>query len=183
MNFPAQTAVETKEQQTPVEAGVKEPVIPEKKDDFDSRFAALAKKERMIRDRESRYKSEFEPKLNEFNKLNTIKERAKQRDPYAIREALDYLGLSADDINEVLLTNPATPKDPEVLAIRKQLEEMQKEKNARLKEDNERKVQENIKSFKSDINKGIKANLEKYELCNLYDEAAVELASQFCEEH
>lgn len=164
-----------------IETPIEKPVV--KTDDFDSRFAALAKKERLIRDRESKFKSEFEPKMSEFNRLNGIKERAKQKDPYAIREALDYLGLSHDELNEVMLTHNPVQKDPEVLAIRQQLEEMKKERDRMLEEQSKRQVEENIKSFKSDIAKGMKADLEKYELCNLYDQDATDLAFQICEEH
>ena len=173
---------QTAQAELKTEPQVNTPVV-DKKDDFDSRFAALAKKERMIRDRESRFKTEFEPKMDDFNKFNSIRERAKQRDPYAIKEMLDSIGLSTDDLSEIMLSQPSVPKDPEVLEIRKQLEELRKEKERYTEEQNKRQVEENIKSFKSDIEKNIKADMDKYELCNLYSEDAIQLVYQVCEDH
>jgi hypothetical protein len=165
--------------------------------DFATKYAAMAKKEKQIREREMMWKKEkeeFSPKVQEFEKINGVRERVKTRDPKAIKEALELLGLSASDVSTMALSHEEFQTDPEIERIkrefdlnRKEIEDLKKYKQQkedeelRTKEDSEYK--ESIGVLKTKIDETIKSNLDKFDLCSCLNDDIVDMVLDIGNDH
>jgi hypothetical protein len=148
--------------------------------DFSKGFAALARKEKMLRDKEESWKKErdtFKPKVDEYDKISDIIGKAKSKDPASIKAALEILGLSAGEISQMALMDPSMNEDPQLLEIkrgneqiRKELEELKAYRAEKLKEEEDQKMsretETNLNAMKAQVDGIIKANLDKFDLCS-----------------
>lgn len=148
--------------------------------DFSKGFAALAKKEKMLQEKERVWKTEretFSNKAIEYDKINDIMSRVKTRDPAAIKAALNVLGLSAGDVSQMALTDPLLNDDPQLFKLKQQMDEDRKEllelKAYRERKDNEEKeraenqqYEGSLGSLKTTISDMVKADADKYDLCS-----------------
>jgi hypothetical protein len=148
--------------------------------DFSKGFAALARKEKMLRDKEESWKKErdtFKPKVDEYDKISDIIGKAKSKDPASIKAALEILGLSAGEISQMALMDPTMNEDPQLLEIkrgneqiRKELEELKTYRAEKLKEEEDQKMSKetetNLNAMKAQVDGIIKANLDKFDLCS-----------------
>jgi hypothetical protein len=131
--------------------------------DFSKGFAALARKEKMLRDKEESWKKErdtFKPKVDEYDKISDIIGKAKSKDPASIKAALEILGLSAGEISQMALMDPTMTE----------LEELKTYRAEKLKEEEDQKMSKetetNLNAMKAQVDGIIKANLDKFDLCS-----------------
>lgn len=148
--------------------------------DFSKGFAALARKEKMLRDKEESWKKEretFKPKVDEYEKISEIIGKAKSKDPSSIKAALEILGLSAGEIAQMSLNDPSMQEDPQLLEIKRGTEELRKElaelkayRDQKTKEEEEAKsskeYENSLSSMKTQVDGILKTNAEKYDLCS-----------------
>lgn len=178
------------------------PIEPEKKPeqpatDFSKGFAALARKEKMLREKEESWKKEretFKPKVDEYDKLSEIIGKAKSKDPASVKAALEILGLSAGEISQMALSDPSLNEDPQLLEIKRGTEEMRREL-AELKAFREQKINEekaaaeakeyegSIASMKTQLDDILKASPEKYDLCSCLGDDLVEAVLEIGDDH
>ncbi len=165
--------------------------------DYSKHFAALARKERQLRDRENLWKQEkesFKPKIEGFERFNNLFSQAKTKDPKAIKEALDVLGLSAADISEVALNNAEFQEDPKIAEMRSGYEQMKKEleelKGYRTKKEQEeieakesQQFNEIMGTLKSKVKELFDSNPEKYDLCSCLGEDLYGQILEYGDEH
>ena len=167
------------------------------KTDFSKSFAALAAKERKIREREMAWKQErdqIKPKVDEFEKINGLRERTRTKDPQAIKEALSILGISASDVSELALRDPEIQKDPETLKIletletyKTKIEELEKYKNDKLEEEKNKELEKNhssaIESLKKDTLKIVEENPDKFDLCKCLGDDLLDMVLEIGDSH
>ena len=193
-NLGAQT-----DKQTPPPAGnaAGVPAQDNKQVDFATKFAAMARKEKQIRERENLWKKEkeeFSPKVQEFDRINGLRERAKTKDPAAVKEALELLGLSAADISQMALNHNDFQGDPELEKMRrdfdltrKEIEDLKKYKDQKENEEKNRQEEtqykEAIGMLKTKVDEAIKGNLEKFDLCSCLGDDIVDLVLEIGDTH
>lgn len=192
---PAQEPQTTPADQTP--AQTKPESTPEGKMDFSKGFAALARKERHLRDRENAWKTErdtFKPKVDEYEKLNNIVSQARTKDPKAIKAALEVLGLSAGDVSQLALTDPDLQEDPKIYEIRQKYEALEKEladlKGFKTKKEQEeaaaleeKEYSSSMGALKSAVDEMLKSNIEKYDLCSCMGDEVYDLVLEIGDQH
>ena len=151
-------------------------VEPKKEDDdkFAARFAALARKERMVNQKiQEAKKSEAE-----LNAYRQARELAKI-DP---DKALETLGLNFTDLAQRKITGKAPEKDP-----LKELSTKQDEIDRKLKEIGDRELsqkrEQEKRTFINRIEDSAKANKEKFELVNHFGKEAIDLAYNVIENY
>ena len=162
-------------------------------DKFASKFAALSRKEKALRDKEAEYESKFEEmerRLAEYeNKSQEPEvdwEQLLRRDPL---KALEEVGLGYDKLTELALNDGKLTPDMQLAAMREEIENDYRRKFEELegrlteKEQAEQEayynsVQEN---FQNEISNFVEQNQDKYELIEASD--ANELVFDVIEEH
>lgn len=133
-----------------------------------TRFAALARKEKALVDRQQAIKAQ-ESALEARSALASEFERLKasaRLDPVA---ALSALGITPDDVNQFVLNDKRPTPDANVKAIRDELDAFKKQSAAaelaRVESEKKRLIDE----FDSGVLDFVKSNTEQYELTNLND--------------
>lgn len=164
-----------------VEPAGTNPITAEPKSIDSERFARLAKKEQqLVKEREA-FKKEQESHKSERQKMLDIKKKIddfevmKQKDPVA---ALKQLGFTEADIVKFVEGNQPRELTVEEKAQKIAQEEVKKfkdEQSAKAQKDQEVRDTALIKQFKSNINKTIVTDKDKYEYCNYYGPQAEEL--------
>ena len=151
-------------------------------DDFSARFAALARKEKAIREQEEKMKAELEALKSSSIDSSKFKESP--------LEALEKLGISLDDLVLKSLgeEKPAPTAEEQIQALR---EELKAEKEAKLKEaeeaelkkkEAEEKAQEEaIVAYKNNIIDHIAKNPEEYVMIEF--QGASELVWEVTDKH
>lgn len=139
---------------------------PEKKDEpLSVRFAALAKKEKLLLEKERQLK-ELE---NKFKPYELTRENVKK----SPKSALESLGMTYEEFTQALLNEidgkPTITTEDKVEELYKKLAE--KERLEKEREEQARKQQEEqaISQFKSNIKEHVKADTDKFEMINLYE--------------
>jgi hypothetical protein len=162
-------------------------------DRFASKFAALSRKEKALRDRESEYESKFEEMERRLADYETKSqepevdwEQLLRRDPL---KALEEAGLGYDKLTELALNDGKLTPDMQLAAMREEIENDYRRKFEELegrlseKEQAEQEayydsVQEN---FQNEISSFVEQNQDKYELIEASDANA--LVFDVIEEH
>jgi len=162
-------------------------------DKFASKFAALSRKEKALRDREAEYESKFEEmerRLAEYEAKSQEPEvdweQLLRRDPL---RALEEAGLGYDKLTELALNDGKLTPDMQMAAMREEIERDYKRKfedlEERLQAKEEAEAEEYYNSvqenFQNEIGNFINENNETYELINASD--ANELVYDVIEEH
>lgn len=186
-------AVETETQETTAS----ESASPTK-DDFAKKFAALSRKEKEIRSREQ----EYEARLAELNaKTESMlpkEEQTKEELPLEYRlkrnplKTLEELGLSYDQLTNLVLNDGKLPPEMQMKLMKEELESDYKtkfeqlEEKLKAKEIEEQEAQLNsvVTNFKKEINDLVTSDTEKYELINASEsqELVFDIISQHYEE-
>jgi hypothetical protein len=139
-----------------------------KDNEFSSRFAALSRKEKFLRDQQNELKSQSE----EVKALKDLQAKIKEN-PLSV---LEQYNISMDDLIAASLGDqtPEPTVENQVEALRKQIEDdkaaRQKEiEDAKLKEEEEyqNSIDEAITAHKLKIDSHLSENASKYELINL----------------
>ncbi len=166
------------------------PEVPSQKapDEMSAKFAALARKERMLRDSAGRFKSQ-ESALAERERKIAEREAAWERELRDTPlEALKKRGLTYEDLTKAALNDGKFQPETEVKSVKSEVERLRQEmavKDKQAAEDAEKAraaaEQEVVDAFKGRIGDHLGANKEKFELVNLYE--ASELVYQTVEEH
>lgn len=171
----AQEAVTTEEmggqEAPPPGTEVENDELPKPDDELSRRFAALARKERLLQQRESEIRERLrtDPEYLEFQKFK------KAREAGDYREKLSYLGTDYNRLTKALLGEKEEEKDPATLAMERveALERQLKERDEALErkgQEDQEKEREKIESAaKLQIKKECEADPDKYELINLND--------------
>jgi hypothetical protein len=153
------------------------PAAAEKKpDEFSSKFAALAKKERLARQTILQAKQR-EQQLAERERLIAERERAWEDEfRSSPLDALKKRNLSYEDLTKAALNNGRFEADVEIKNVRDEISKFKLEQEQKEKEriEAQRQAQEQeeaqaIESYKGRIDQFLKANTEKYELTALYE--------------
>jgi len=162
-------------------------------DKFASKFAALSRKEKALRDREAEYESKFEEMERRLAEYETQSqepevdwEQLLRRDPL---KALEEAGLGYDKLTELALNDGKLTPDMQMSAMREEIERDYRRKfedlEERLQAKEEAEAEEYYNSvqenFQHEIGNFINENNETYELINASD--ANELVYDVIEEH
>ena len=170
-----------------------EPQEESSQDQFASKFAALSRKEKALRDREADYESKFEEmerRLAEYEAQSQEPEvdweQLLRRDPL---RALEEAGLGYDKLTELALNDGKLTPDMQMSAMREEIERDYRRKfedlEERLHAKEEAEAEEYYNSvqenFQHEIGSFINENNEAYELINASE--ANELVYDVIEEH
>lgn len=150
-----------------------------KKDEAMSpRFAALAKKQRMVEQEKIRLKEEKSKYESEMSELRKWKEeQSKPKPKMNPIEALQAAGFTYEQATDFILSADKPSSESKVKEVESKLEEFIKSQQER--EENEKKnaelrlkqqEEEAVKTVHEQIGNFVKTNAEKYELINLYNE-------------
>jgi hypothetical protein len=175
--------VEQVDPSKPVDAAAAAPA--EKKDDFLApKFAALAKKEKEIIQRQ-RATKELEAKIREREEKLAQSEKGRPANPI---EALQRAGYSYDDAVNFILNGQKLTPDQEVKSVRDEIQAFKadQEKKEKLREAAElakqqSQYEETIENFKQEINGFVDQNASEYELIKINE--ASHLIYDTIEEH
>lgn len=158
--------------------------------DFSKGFAALAKKEKMLQEKERAWKTEretFSTKATEYDKLSGIMNSAKSKDPAAIKAALSVLGLSAGDVSKMALTDSSIYEDPELNSIKQEIKELKEYRDRKINEEKERtenqQYEGSLGSLKTTISDMIKADADKYDLCSSLGDSLIDHVLAIGDDH
>lgn len=193
MTIEAQPAVPATQTPAAPKEGEK-PVTPEasssggRPDEMSSKFAALAKKERIARLQAAQVKKQREA-LAERERVIAERERGFQEEfKRSPLEALKKLGYTYDDITKAALNDGKFDASTEVKEVRSEIQRLREEQAEKDKKAQEaietaaqKAEQDAIEAFRGRISETIEAQKDKYELVHLYD--ASELVFQTVEEH
>ena len=162
-------------------------------DQFASKFAALSRKEKALRDREAEYESKFEEMERRLAEYETQSqepevdwEQLLRRDPL---RALEEAGLGYDKLTELALNDGKLTPDMQMSAMREEIERDYKRKfedlEERLQAKEEAEAEEyynNIQdNFQHEIGSFVRENGENYELITASE--ADSLVYDVIEEH
>lgn len=166
------------------------PEVPSQKapDDLSPKFAALAKKERMLRMTQANTKAK-EQALAERERQVAERERLWDEEfKKAPLEAIKKRGFTYEDFTKAALNDGKFQPETEIKEVRSELERFrqeQEEKEKKLQEQqqlaSQRAEKEAVDNFKGTITTHVEANKDKYELTALYE--AQDLVFQTIEEH
>ena len=184
-------AIEETQEETSQESSSEE--SSQKEDEFSSKFAALSRKEKAIRDRESDYEAkmaEYEEKLAEMNREPEKEpelplEYRLQKNPI---ETLEELGLSYEQLTDIVLNDGKISTDMQLKLMRQdidkkyegKLEKLERELEERDKNQEQQKYDEAVDNFKFQLDDFVATN-EDYELIQAND--ASSLVFEVIEEH
>lgn len=154
----------------------KEPEIKKEPDNYASRFAAMARKDRMLNLKQQQIKAQ-ETELNDFRQARNL---AKKNPIEAIEKVL---GIKYDDVAQYILRD-GKPSEKTKLD---ELAEKQAIVDAKLKEIEEREFKQKQEAqyniFIGNLDSAAKANPEKYEMVNMFGNEAIELAFDVMENY
>lgn len=142
------------------------PTEPEKKEEpLSVRFAALAKREKMLLEKERQLKElETKYKPMEFTR-ESVKKQAKT--------ALDSLGLTLEEFTQAYLNEldgkPTETTEDKVEALYKKLAEKERLEKEREEQAKKQQEEQAILQFKENIKSHVSKDLDKYEMINLYE--------------
>lgn len=173
-------------------------------DQFASKFAALSRKEKDIRAREQEIErkiEEFEARMAQLNKPQIEEKEEEQKEPelpleYRLKKdplaTLESLGVSYEDLTQLVLNDGQMPTDMQMRLMREELErdyktkfeELENKLTEKERAEEEAKYQETINNFKSEINEFINGN-EQYELIQANDayDLVYDVIEQYYEEN
>lgn len=175
------------------------PKAPEEQDKFGSKFAALSRKEKEIRQRETQYQSEMkriEAEKAELSKWREEKQTAESVFQAKLKEnplkTLEELGLTYEDLTRMQL-NEQNPT-PEMLIKRtrqelesgykKELEELRQSMKQKEEQEETKKHEQTVTGFKKEISNFVDANADTYELIKMNDaqETVFEVIQEYYQE-
>ena len=145
------------------------PVVKQETDS--TRFAHLAKKEAaLVKDREA-FKAEQTAHMSEKEKMKAIHQKLqdfdamKAKDPVA---ALKLAGFSETDLVNFLAAgeDTSTPEERATKAAQKEIQKFRDEESKKTSDAQNKRNTDTLTQFRSDINKTISSNPDKFELCN-----------------
>jgi len=170
-----------------------EPAKPEAKEDPQSkRFAALAKRETALVKRDQELKSreaaltEKEKTLGNWDQRESDRKKEVALNPL---KALEYYGISYQQVTDFILQGERPTPGMEVKAVRDELQDFKKQaedERNKLIEDQKRAVQaeheDTLKRFKENVSDFVKTNADKYELTAMEPDS-VDIIVATIEEH
>lgn len=163
------------------------PAAPE--DRFSSRFAALSRKERTLRQRETELETRMKTLEAQAGSSKAVSDRlaAIKSDPLA---ALKEAGISFNDLaNEVLLgqSKPVAEVDPMDAKIREIVESQTKSSREELDALKSQIMQEKVEAGESALRRNlvgtIEAQKEQFELCASMGDEAIDLAREVIDQY
>ncbi len=173
---------------------LQEPEAP-KKDEFSSKFAALSRREKQLREKEYQIDQKLAMLEERLAKLDSPKEEPKKPEiPLDLRlkkdplNTLAELGLSYDKLTQLALNDGKLTPDMQLDLMRQEIdqkysseiENLRKELLERDKKSEEEKYNEVVTNFKYDLTNFVN-NSEKYELIRAND--AVDVVFDVIEQH
>lgn len=187
-------ANQLKAEQPSVEKQVEEKPKPEpQNDEFSSKFAALSRKEKQIREQETALQQklqEIEARQSEieekYGKYSNLDERIRNNP----MELLQENGIDFETLTKMIIENEGKPTpEMEIKRLReemdnkymKQLEDLKAELAEKEQQKEEKYYDEVVENYKNELNEFIEQNAEQYELIKLND--ASDLVYQVVEEH
>lgn len=202
--FTTESSEQAPEQQEEVAAEeAVEEAKPEQKSEedkqFASKFAALSRREKEIRQRESQIEQKLRALDEKLAKLETIsapKEAPKAEElPLELRlkknplEALQSIGLSYEKLTQLALNDGKLTPEMQLELMRqelddkysKELEKLRSELSEKDKKTEEQKYNDIVMSFKNELNSFLKNNDNDYELINANN--AADVVFDVIEEH
>lgn len=176
--------IEQESQAEQVEENESETQETNESDEFNKKFAALSRKEREIRERESQLEEKLalmEAKLEALQAPQVEEPEAEPELPLEYRlkknpiKALEEMGLSYDKLTELVLNDGKLPADMQLQLMR---EEIQKDYQSKIEElenrliekeksEEEERLNSVVNNFKSEINQFVDSNKSDYELISL----------------
>lgn len=191
MNIEAgQILDQTKDSSVPVQppmGGANKDVQPppaiQKEEQVSSKLAVLMERERQAVSRERLAKAQEEKLSDRLQKIEQFE--SVKKDP---KKALEFLGLSYDELTQSILKDGEIPPSVEIQRLREELEHFKsqsKQKEDLEVEEKKKQILKNedkaVTDFKNEITEHLKANQERYELISF--EEANELVFEVIDEH
>ena len=165
------------------------PAPPAPEDRFSSRFAALSRKERTLRQRETELETRMKTLEAQAGSSKAVADRlaAIKSDPLA---ALKEAGISFNDLaNEVLLgqSKPVAEVDPMDAKIREIVESQTKSSREELDALKSQILQEKVEAGETTLRRNlvgtIEAQKEQFELCASMGDEAIDLAREVIDQY
>lgn len=185
---PTTEAQVTAQAQAPTQTPPAAPPQDKKPDEMSAKFAALARKEKRMRDEMGRFtasRAEWVAREKSISDRESAWEQEFKTNPIA---ALKKRGITYEDISKAVLNDDKFEPSVEIKSVKDEIASLKKEaqeKETRAQEDarrqREQAEQEAIEAFKGGIATFIGENKEKFELVSIFD--AGELVFQTVEEH
>lgn len=178
--------------------------VQEPKNDFDAKFAALSRREKQLREKESQMQQQYEAKLAEIeaklealsaSKVEEVQEESKEPElplEYRLKKdplgTLSELGLSYDQLTNLALNDGKLTPEMQMELMKQELESkynskfesLQNEILERDKRLEEEKYNETVTNFKNELTNFVNDN-DNYELIRAND--AVNVVYEVIEEH
>jgi hypothetical protein len=178
--------------------------VQEPKNDFDAKFAALSRREKQLREKESQMQQQYEAKLAEIEakleslsapKVEEVQEVEKEPElplEYRLKKdplgTLSELGLSYDQLTNLALNDGKLTPEMQMELMKQELESkynskfesLQNELLERDKRLEEEKYNETVTNFKNELTSFVNSN-DNYELIRAND--AVDVVYDVIEEH
>lgn len=132
-----------------------------------SRFAALARKEREIREREKKAK-EYEERLRAFEE----REELAKKDPI---KALEAFGWDYEKATERVLNDGNVGPNEQYSSLQEKIDALESKLSEYESTSKQKERQQNINNLKGAIKNEIETNAEKWEYLNAYSDQAVDV--------
>jgi len=172
---PTPTGVANKDVQPLPSTPKEEPISP--------KLAVLMERERQALNREKMAKTQEEKLRERLQKVEQFE--SVKKDP---KKALEFLGLSYDELTQSILKDGEIPPSVEIKGLRDEIDQLKEQLKLKAQteaEEQQKKVSEQetraVSEFKSEINDYLKSNAQRYELIDF--EQANELVYEVIDEH
>lgn len=170
------------------DAEEKAEAVAEEKDRFASKFAALSRKEKALRQREQEMQArikELEEKAARASEIELLEQRLKENP----LELLEEKGVDFGKLTNLYLDNLDNSPEKKISKLEKEfnskleskIKELEEKYNTDKKKEQEAAQQKAIENFKSEISQFVESNAEEYELVKAND--ATDLVFEVIEEH
>jgi hypothetical protein len=95
---------------------------------------------------------------------------------------MEILGISYEELTNLMLVDPPQPKDPEVMTLKEKLEKLEKENQEAKLSAQKAQEEKMLNEFKGKIKQSVASN-EKYEFINIVGDEAIDQILSVCEEY
>lgn len=166
-------------------------------DQFSKKFAALSRREKEIRSKESEYEQKLADLEAKYNAIAPQKEEVQQKEELPLEyrlkrnplQTLEEMGFGFEKLTELALNDGKLPADMQMQLMREELEkdyqskfeELESKLTNKEKAEEEAKYDTVVNNFKDEIKQHVSADMEAYELINASE--SQELVFDIINEH
>jgi hypothetical protein len=156
---PASTGTEDGSSPESTTDATRSPVVEKEKDPYADNFARLIRREKQLRERESKH-SDYEKQLSEYRELQDLA----KKDPF---KYLERSGLTFDELSRKLIEDPITPEKKELQELKEKMTRWEQEREEDSKSRKEKETQSAYETAKQELQSLLDKEPEKYELVRM----------------